>query len=645
VSKSRKEGRKKMKKRIVWLVVSGWMVAALLLASCAPAVVEKEEEKVAPPVKEEVVVEPKEEEVVPEKEAELVKWTGTKVDGTVVEKMLEKPRYGGTFIDVGTTQPVIFDDIVQTGPLNWTAQPVNETLLARDWTKSPVGTYEWSRSEYPTFSIDIGSVAESWEIGFTPEADVITYHIRPGVHYQDKPPLNGREFKAADAVFTLRRLFGLGYLRVNYAYLIDYEDMANSIYISPDDEWAVIAKCRPGESGPWTLASSVGLHHMVAPELVGARAGELAGEEYGEFIIDWKKVIGTGPFMLDDYVGGSSLTYVRNPNYWGYDPFFPENQLPYIDTLKVLIIPDLSTRLAGLRTGKVDNISSINTEDAKPILEANPEMGSMKALTGGMAVCMRNDTAPFDDPRVRQALWLATNFQELTDVYYEGDAVTYYAPILPVLEYGHMFVPFDELAESSRELYSYNPEKARQLLAEAGYPGGFKTEVLVTTAANIDMLSILKEYWAKIGVELELDVKDYSVYTKMRTRFTYTQMVTGSAADKPYIIRLWRKQGSHNRSRIDDPEVEELFEAVKANFYDDDAVGKIYTAPTATRSNFADYFHEQAWMLPTPALYKYTLWQPWVKGYEGTKSCAYGNGRDTMKFIWIDQDLKKSTGH
>ncbi len=82
-----------MKRKVVWGLVSGWMVAALLLASCAPAVVE-EEKKAAPPVQKEVpkeVVVPKE-AVVPEKGPEMIKWTGTKMDGTVVEKMIERPK-------------------------------------------------------------------------------------------------------------------------------------------------------------------------------------------------------------------------------------------------------------------------------------------------------------------------------------------------------------------------------------------------------------------------------------------------------------------------------------------------------------------------------------------------------------------------
>ena len=75
-------------------------------------------------------------------------------------------------------------------------------------------------------------------------------------------------------------------------------------------------------------------------------------EEHGD-AQDWRNLVGTGPYMLTDWVKDSSVTYTKNPNYWGYDEKFPENRLPYLDEVKSLIIPDSSTLLAALRTGKI----------------------------------------------------------------------------------------------------------------------------------------------------------------------------------------------------------------------------------------------------------------------------------------------------
>ena len=72
-------------------------------------------------------------------------------------------------------------------------------------------------------------------------------------------------------------------------------------------------------------------------------------------VTDWRNVVGTGPFELTDFVDGSSLTYIKNPDYWGFDEKFPENRLPYVDEFRVLVMPEEATRLPRtLRSGKID---------------------------------------------------------------------------------------------------------------------------------------------------------------------------------------------------------------------------------------------------------------------------------------------------
>ena len=85
---------------------------------------------------------------------------------------------------------------------------------------------------------------------------------------------------------------------------------------------------------------------------------------------DWKTAVGTGPWMLTDWVKGSALTYTKNPNYWGHDEKFPEHRLPYLDEVKMLIIPEFSTRLAALRAGRIARL--IN---ALPSTSANRPSG------------------------------------------------------------------------------------------------------------------------------------------------------------------------------------------------------------------------------------------------------------------------------
>ncbi|MBI3931489.1 MAG: ABC transporter substrate-binding protein [Chloroflexi bacterium] len=651
-----------MKKKVVWLVVSGWMVAALLLAACAPAVVE-ETGKVTP--KEEVVT-PREEVVpkeivVPKEETNFIKWTGTKLDGTVVEKMIEKPRYGGTLTAWYPDPPTLWDPYVRGGgSRTFPIQPTNNTLIGTPLTMGPVGTNEWGGvlGVEPPYEQMMGMLAESWEI---PDDATIIYHIRQGIHWgldstsAASRLVGGREFTADDVVWFFRYTYAGGHIGKNYPNLIDMKNLENSIFVSPTDKWAVVFKFQPGQSASHFIYGGTYHAPILAREVV---------EKYGSPIGDWKQTVGTGAFFLKDYVTESSLTYVRNPNYWQHDPFFPENQLPYVDTYKVLFIPDKSTRMAALRTGKIAMLHDVVAEDADQLIRTNPELQRIFYWEGSQKINMRNDTKPFDDIRVRQALALAVNQQELVDLFYGGKASLFDYPIPSGPEFSDMYIPLEKMpAEptlpgsraSVRELYGYNPDKAKQLLAEAGYPNGFKTEVL-TVADGVDMLSVIKEYWAKIGVDLKIDVRDETVFIGMTTRkpFKYTQMMYNANAGTLNIWVLSELRTSNN-SIVDNPLVEPQSLKMQALYYEPAKrkatmiapLGEIHPDIPQAKGlpNWVTYTNEQAWFILLPAPYTYSLWQPWLKHYGGaylsnSKYDQIGFGR----YAWLDQDLKKAMG-
>jgi peptide/nickel transport system substrate-binding protein len=95
--------------------------------------------------------------------------------------------------------------------------------------------------------------------------------------------------------------------------------------------------------------------------------------KYGD-MKDWQNAVGTGPFMLTDYVSGSSITFARNPDYWMKDPLHPQNQLPYVDGVKLLIIPDTSTALSALRTGKLDVMEAVVWDDTVSLKKTSPDL-------------------------------------------------------------------------------------------------------------------------------------------------------------------------------------------------------------------------------------------------------------------------------
>jgi len=616
-----------MKKKTVWLIVSCLMVLSLVLVSCAPAV--PPAEKPAAPPAEKPAAPPAEKPAAPPADKEeMVKVKLTKLDGTVVEKMVEKPKYGGVITMGHEIDPLNFDDIFVHAYRTWATNLTNEDLLMGDWGRGPAGTGEatWMYYMMPPPGLDKGAVAESWDLL---DPDTIVYHIRKGIHFHNRPPTNGRELDAYDVEFSLNRIWDAptAYHSAGYP----KADFIESI--KAPDKWTVIFKCKPGKAG---------LVFEAASEFSKIWPRD-AVEEFGN-MNDWRQMVGTGAFIITDYVRGSSLTFERSDNYWQKDPVHPENQLPYLDGVKYLFIPDFSTRYAALRTAKVDWLGGIMTpaiswEDAESMIKNSPELMWVEYYSISVpSLDLRVDKPdlPFYDVRVRRALGMAINNKEIVDTYYGGHAdwrIVY--PTLPVPEFKDAATPFEELPQSAREVFEYHPDKAKQLLAEAGYPDGFKTEV-VCTAAHVDLLCIIKEYWAKIGVELILDVREPGVYTSMTlgTVMGHKEMVMAGhmLTNLKFGTELCPGYMS-NRTGCNDPVINEAWDEWSARYFEVPGRFKV-------TKDITPYLHEQVYFLTLPLPTMFTFWQPWVKGYHGETQIGYVNNYDFPTYIWYDQDLK-----
>lgn len=602
-----------MKKKILWLVVSGLMVVALMLASCAPATPVTEKPSTPTTGK------PTAEKPAPQEEEEIVA-KGPEMVRNALGKMVEKPKYGGVYIEGRSVDQIHFDEASLYIHTAHSLKLTNEDLLMGDWAKGPAGTgdvswlYHWPVPE----KYRAGCLAESWEI----DGDTAVFHIRQGVHWQNKPPVNGRELTAEDVVYSLKRVWTIASSYTRGAYL--WETHIESM--TAPDKYTFVLKCKPGKLGlVWAMLTD---HHRIVPHEVYPE---------NEPMKDWEKMLGTGTFMVVDYVASSSMTFVRNPNYWGRDPVHPDNQLPYLDGIKWLIIPDVSTRMAALRTGKIDWLSGVEWEEAGNLKKTNPELKYLKWFSGSMTtIFWQLDRAPYSDIRVRRALAMAIDNQAIADEFYGGEAVILGCPIPPIPEFSELYIPLDKMATETREMYEYHPDKAKQLLADAGYPNGFKTEV-VCYQVHVDILSIVQDYWAKIGVDMEIDVKEYGVWASMglgvnktyEHMFTYVFTSTG-----PFRFYTETPGKTPNISGTDDPKINEAFAQITEAWSDYEKQVEIYQG--LLPHTLSMHFQQQ---LPTPLIY--TFWQPWVKGYQGEYAVGYANQNDQPKYLWYDQDLKE----
>ena len=179
----------------------------------------------------------------------------------------------------------------------------------------------------------IGQLAESWEI--SPDRLTYTFHIRPGVRWHDKAPMNGRQFTAHDVEYNFHRLLGMGDFAEAGPTPFGGADQLKSLpweSITATDDATVVIKLTEPRQNLLRLVLGVvnGVAFMMPPEVI---------EQHGDGK-DWRNLVGTGPFMLTDLVEESSITLTKNPDYWGYDEKYPENQLPYVDEVRYVIIPD-----------------------------------------------------------------------------------------------------------------------------------------------------------------------------------------------------------------------------------------------------------------------------------------------------------------
>ena len=553
---------------------------------------------------------------------------------TTVPTTSDKPKYGGVITIITGELIASFDEVNGRHPAAHTLKLTNEELFRGDWTKGPAGTgqVDWAVRGIGRMDLVAGVLAESWDI---PNQGTIIFHIRHGVRWALNPNseasrlVNGREMNAEDIAWTLN-----SYAKNPKAYLNYAVQGVKDATITAPDKWTVKVEMAPEVFE--AAVSRVGdFASIVPPEVV---------QKYGS-MQDWRVSVGTGPFILTDFVADSSATLVRNPNYWDKDPVGPGkgNQLPYIDGVKYLLVLDTSTTLAALRTAKADVMRNVGWEDAQNMIKTVPQLQSKKWMSdGGSTTFMRTDKAPFNDIRVRRALMKATDFNSILKDFQGGDGLILSWPITNLKEYRGGYLALEEAPATVQDLYKYEPEKAKALLKDAGFPNGFKTTVVCTSAGTAgDYFSILKAMWAKAGIDLTIDLKEPGVMTNISAGRTYDGMMFGTQGPIGALYRAeyYSGNGQMNGSYVSDPSVADVRVKMQLNALTNSAEAD------RVHKEYMKYVLDQAWTIPYTYGYSYHLWWPWVKNFHGEMSVGYDNSFVFTKWAWIDQDLKaKITG-
>ncbi|HEV7247289.1 MAG TPA: ABC transporter substrate-binding protein [Shinella sp.] len=369
----------------------------------------------------------------------------------------------------------------------------------------------------------VGVLAESWK-----QIDNKTWEfkLRPGVKFHD-----GSAFDSTDIKASAERLSrAKGGLASQWKVLESVE--------TPDPLTAIIRLKNP--VGPFLRITSF---LSIAPsEVIDAKGPE----EYGAGVI----LPGTGPFKIGDFSPGDSLTVTTNPDYWG--------EKPKIDGLQFVNIPEQTARVTAILNGEVD-IAWAFSDDEVSTLRSEPtvKVDIVPSATYGYT-WFNAARKPFDDPRVRQAMWHAIDVEMvLRDL--KPETGTPARNVIPETVFG--FTPLQP--------YAYDPEKAKALLAEAGFPQGFQTSLLFGQnffPGISDFGQIFVSYWDAIGVKVRPLEQERAIFTQNFREMNWDMVLSSNPAltlDADYTVgRLYYSENKEmNYTNLD---LDKLLLAAKA---------------------------------------------------------------------------------
>ena len=519
--------------------------------------------------------------------------TAVTLRGTVFENagisrpQLEGIRYGGIYRNINTDNIATLDPKYFTG-----SQIASATLYIAD------KMFRATPNDDDFYSTWKGDLAESWSI--SDDLKTYTFKLRQGVKWHNVAPVNGRELTVDDVLYNINR-----YKEDDSIVKPAYSQIESA---TAPDKSTIVIKIK--EPNAWLINDLWGnAEVMVAPELVKETGGRLGNN-----------FVGTGPFILQEHTYRVKSVYVRNPDYWQKDKL--GNRLPYIDTWISYVILDPATRLASFRTGQTDTGASV--ADIPALLKENPSYVvniSTPATSDGIA--FNTKKAPWSDIRVRRAWNMAFDRQRVKAALNQTSWV-FNGP-MPWVFVSDKALTYDDLGPD----YKYDPEAAKKLLIEAGYPDGkFKTTgKLEFGQSYADRVVVYQAALKTNGIEfdlLPLDVPTYQVKWFFRTYedLTLNHWIQYDWNLNWFANYKFSKNGAQNPSFIDDPEVEKVIKSIKT------------TTDPAKQREYAKFL----WDFDTRN--SYSLWAGQQQGY-GIRNARTKNllnrvaSGTTRQFVWL----------
>ncbi len=337
-------------------------------------------------------------------------------------------------------------------------------------------------------------LAERWEI--SDDGTEYTFYLRQGVTFH-----NGEPFTADDVIATWEYGKGEG------SAWPDRYSIAETV--EKIDDYTV----KVTTDGPKPLLL-ITMHDFwsIIPDEYMAEVGVEGFQEHP---------IGTGPFMFVEWIKGDRITYKANPDYW-------REGMPKVETLIFRPIPESSTRVAAIQTDEIDVVQRLSAEEAQGLLGEAGVRVIKYPVARIFYIAFNNLTSgvglPTEDPLVRQAMNHAVDVDAIIDALFSGFG-----------KRASGYVATGEMAYGNVSPFSYDPDKAAELLAEAGYADGFEIDMACPAGAYGSFEEVCEAvvgYLSEVGITVNLEIMESGHYWNLEAAKELPPLFGDSWADE-----------------------------------------------------------------------------------------------------------------
>jgi peptide/nickel transport system substrate-binding protein len=380
-------------------------------------------------------------------------------------------------------------------------------------------------------------LATKWDV--SDDGLTYTFTLREGVKFHD-----GTDFNAEAVVFNFNRWKegNSGKTGDDIPFPYYQSQFGDNIEeVKATGEYEVQFKLKRPQA-PFLKNLAMSPFGIASPEAV-----KKYGDKFNE------NPVGTGPFKFVEWKRNDKIVIEKFEDYW--NPEYPK-----LDRITFLSIPDNSARLNALLTGEVDLIDGVNYSDVSQI-EANSDLQIFSRPSMNVAyVGLTSTRGPLQDKKVRQALNHAVDKQAIIEAFYEGYAIPAKNPMPPVI------AGYNDAIED----YPFDLEKAKQLLAEAGYPDGFEIELWAMPVPRPYMpdgqkvAEAIKSNFEKIGVKAKIVTFEWGTYLEKVAAGEADAFMLGWTGDNGdpdnflYVLLDKDNIGTNNYSYYSNDELHEI---------------------------------------------------------------------------------------